>query len=201
MKIYITRHGETIWNTEGRLQGWNNTDLTEIGIDNARKLGESLKHINFDCVYCSPLGRAVETAKHIIGNKNTKIITEEALKELGFGCWEGIKVTDLEELYPDEIYNFFNKPHLYKPVDGENFEQLFSRVKEVLESIFIKSEYENILIVTHRVALLAIYAIVKKTPLEELWKQADITETCLSIIEVKGNEIKFILEANTSHLK
>ena len=57
MKIYITRHGETKWNIQGRMQGWKNSDLTEKGIENAKKLGKSLKEINFDCIYSSPSGR------------------------------------------------------------------------------------------------------------------------------------------------
>jgi broad specificity phosphatase PhoE len=199
MKIYITRHGETEWNTKGKMQGWSNSNLTEKGIENAKRLGESLKHIDFDSIYCSPLGRAVETAKHIKGDKDTQINIEESLKEMGFGCWEGVAHTEIEELHPVERYNFWNKPHLYKPIDGESFEQLFARVKEVLEKI-IGSGDENVLIVSHAVTLKAIYAIVKKTPLEELWNPPFMKDTCLSIIEVKDDEMRFILEADVSHL-
>lgn len=200
MKIYITRHGETQWNTEGKMQGWNNSNLTEKGIANAKKLSESLKHIDFDCIYCSPLGRTIETANHIRGDKNTKIILEEAFKEMGFGCWEGVEHSEVEKLYPTERYNFWNKPHLYKPIDGESFQQLFSRVQEALDRIINKAEGENILIVSHAVTLKAIYAIVKQTPIEEIWNPPFMKDTCLSIIEVKDNEMKFILEADVSHL-
>lgn len=42
MKIYLTRHGQTQWNEEGRMQGWKNSDLTLDGIEKAKKLGASL---------------------------------------------------------------------------------------------------------------------------------------------------------------
>ncbi|MGE5678709.1 MAG: phosphoglycerate mutase family protein, partial [Pseudomonadota bacterium] len=45
MKLYITRHGETEWNLEGRMQGWQNSDLTEKGVENAKRLGKRLKDI------------------------------------------------------------------------------------------------------------------------------------------------------------
>ena len=38
MRIYLVRHGETIWNTEGRIQGWKNSNLTEKGIEDAKAL-------------------------------------------------------------------------------------------------------------------------------------------------------------------
>ena len=44
MKIYITRHGETEWNKAGRMQGWKNSNLSEKGIENAKKLGKSLNN-------------------------------------------------------------------------------------------------------------------------------------------------------------
>ena len=130
MRIYITRHGETQWNKKGLMQGWKNSDLTEKGIENAKRLGESLKDINFDVIYTSPLGRANETAKCINGNKDTKIVLVESLKEMGFGIWEGMENSKLKELYSEQYNNFWERPHLYKPHEnGESFEELLLRVK------------------------------------------------------------------------
>ena len=78
-------------NKESKMQGWKNSDLTEKGVENAKKLGESLKNVEFDYIYCSPLGRAVDTAKYIRGNKDTEITIIESLKEMGFGVCEGME--------------------------------------------------------------------------------------------------------------
>ncbi|QIB27248.1 histidine phosphatase family protein [Caloranaerobacter azorensis] len=91
MKIYITRHGETEWNKLGKMQGWKDSNLTIKGIEDAKKLGKSLAHIEFDKIYCSPLRRAIDTANYIKGDKNTEIIITESLKEMGFGSWEGME--------------------------------------------------------------------------------------------------------------
>jgi broad specificity phosphatase PhoE len=200
MKIYLTRHGETEWNTKGKMQGWGNSNLTLKGIENAEKLGESLKHIDFDCIYCSPLGRAVDTAKYIRGDKDTKIIINDSLKEMGFGSWEGMEHSEVEELYPEERFNFWNKPHLYKTVNGESFEELFERVRTVLDEIINNTSYDNILIVTHTVVIKAIYLIIKNYSLEDFWQLPHIYDTCLTVLEVKDREVKFILEADISHL-
>lgn len=200
MKIYITRHGETQWNIAGRFQGWQNSNLTEKGVENAKKLGESLKNIDFDCIYCSPLGRAIETAECIRGDKNTEIITMDSLKEMGFGIWEGMEHSKIQELYSTEQYNFWNEPQLYVPINGETFEDLIHRTTEMLNQVISSGTKENVLIVTHAAVIKAIYMIVKKVSLENFWKPPFINDTCLTIIEVKNNKLDMVLEADISHL-
>ncbi|SHH45160.1 phosphoglycerate mutase [Caloranaerobacter azorensis DSM 13643] len=202
MKIYITRHGETEWNKLGKMQGWKDSNLTIKGIEDAKKLGKSLAHIEFDKIYCSPLRRAIDTANYIKGDKNTEIIITESLKEMGFGSWEGMEYSKISESYPTQHFNFWNKPHLYKPIDGESFDVLFDRVQKVLNDIINCNNYgDNILIVTHAVVIKAIYAIIKNYSLENFWNPPFIHGTCLTILEIKDNEIQIVLEADISHLE
>ena len=135
MKIYITRHGETIWNTEGKMQGRLNSNLTEKGICHARKLGSYLSDIPFDKLYCSPAGRAIQTAENIIGNRDINLSILNDLAEMSFGCWEGMTHLQVKEKYELEHYNFWNKPENYIPIDGESFDELINRAKHVLKII------------------------------------------------------------------
>lgn len=200
MKIYITRHGETQWNKEGKMQGWQNSDLSDKGIEDAKKLGNRLKDVDFDCIYSSPLGRAVDTAKLIIGEKDTEIILVDSLKEIGFGKWEGMDKDEIIGLYPTEQYNFWNKPHLYNPIEGESFDELFHRVENVLNHIINNQDVDNILIVSHAVFIKTMIAIIKNRPLERLWDPPFIDGTSLTVLEVVDSKISLILEADTSHL-
>lgn len=200
MRIYITRHGETEWNKEGRMQGWQNSNLTEKGIENAKKLGESLKHIEFDYIYCSPLGRAIDTAKYIRGDRNTEITIKDSLKEMGFGSWEGKAHTEIEELYPTQGYNLWNKPHLYKPVDGESYQGLISRVGAVLDEIRSNTTAENVLIVSHAAVIKAMYSIIKGISMEDFWGPPYMYDTCLTVLEITNEKTNCILEADISHL-
>ena len=68
MRVYIIRHGETLWNSEGRLQGKADIDLNENGIRLAKITAEGMKHISFDLAITSPLIRARRTAELIIGD-------------------------------------------------------------------------------------------------------------------------------------
>jgi len=201
LKIYITRHGETEWNKEGRMQGWKNSNLTEDGIRNAIRLGNRLKDIDFASIYCSTLGRALDTAKYIRGDKDTKIVKVDSLKEMGFGKWEGMEYDRIKELYPIEHFNFWNRPHLYNPIEGESFEQLFNRVENILKEIINNKEGEDILIVSHGVTIKALYSIIKKFPLEDLWHPPFMENNSLTIVEVINGNINLVLEADTSHIE
>lgn len=67
-KIVLLRHGESAWNKENRFTGWTDVDLTEKGIAEAEKAGETLKEygFNFDKAYTSYLKRAVKTLNCVL---------------------------------------------------------------------------------------------------------------------------------------
>ena len=89
MDIYFLRHGETKWNTLGRIQGQKNTKLSEKGIEQAKLTAEGMKDIPFDAIYSSPLERAYLTARIVRGERDIPIKLDERLKEIGFGADEG----------------------------------------------------------------------------------------------------------------
>lgn len=201
MKLYIVRHGETEWNAEGKMQGWMDSKLSAKGINNARKLGQSLNHINFDFVCCSPLGRAIETASHILGSKKPLIVYNNAFKEMGFGTWEGMYHDDIKAQYTEKQYNFWNAPHLYDPLDGESYHNFIERVKQGLNGLIQNSNYDNLLLVTHAAVIKAIFSIIEKRSLENFWAPPFTYDTCLSILEVENGEIRVLMEPDISHLE
>lgn len=201
VNIYIARHGETKWNIEGRMQGFKNSDLTQRGINDARSLGESLKDIDFDCIYSSPLGRALDTAKYIRQDDNIKIILDDSLKELNLGLWEGMTHEEIKEKYPLQYNNFREHPESFESQGGESFLELIKRVEDGLNNIIKDENHENILIVTHTCVIKAISIIVKGNDVKDFWNLPFINNTSLTILEVINKEIKVLLEADVSHLK
>lgn len=75
--IYLTRHGQTLWNIENRLQGRGNSKLTEEGKGRAEMLSKRMKNIHIDTIYSSPLERAFITANIIKGDRDIEIITDD----------------------------------------------------------------------------------------------------------------------------
>lgn len=200
MKLYIVRHGETEWNRIGKLQGWQNSDLTEEGIKNAIKLGERLKNVDFSHIYSSPQNRALITANYIKGNRDLEIETIDGLKEMGFGLWEGLENEELIKLYGEESYIYWNKPEEYSPNGGETFDELFQRINNSLNYILNNSIEGNILVVSHGISIKALFAIINKTELKDFWEETYVDGTSLTIIDIKDDNIKFVLKGDTSHM-
>jgi probable phosphoglycerate mutase len=201
MKLYVVRHGETEWNALGKMQGWKDSPLSEKGVLNAQRLGQRLSQIDFDFVCCSPLGRTSETAKHILGNRETNFSYNSAFQEMGFGAWEGMYHDEIKNLYPTQQHNYWNAPHLYETNGGETYEIFIDRVKNGLDGLIQSSSFNNVLLVTHAAVIKAIFAIVYKRDLMDFWSPPFTYDTCLSILEVENGELRVLMEPDISHLE
>ncbi|MEK5392834.1 histidine phosphatase family protein [Margalitia sp. FSL K6-0131] len=197
--LYITRHGETEWNTQNRMQGWKDSNLTENGIKNAIELGERLKDISFSAIYSSPSGRTVTTTKMICGDRNISIIYEDNLKEIFLGEWEGKTKENIKENYPNDYNAFWNCPHLYTPAQGESIADVKERVLKVLERIQKEHSSGNILIVTHSIVIKCLFLIFKGLSNERLWDPPFIHDTSLTVVELDKENIRMVLEGDISH--
>lgn len=195
MKLYLVRHGESIANNQGKHQGDNyDTDLTELGFVQAKKLAKRLKEFKFDIIYTSHLKRAKQTAREINSFHNKKIIVNENLKERDNGDFSGKIWT--EELWKDIPGDKMN----IKAPNGENRIDQFNRVKPVIYEILKLNK--DILIVSHGGTVKSILAsLFPEKNLEEIHEIYKTGNTCLYEIEVQNKEAKIIIENCTKHLE
>lgn len=200
LKLYITRHGETEWNIQKRMQGWKNSNLTERGIRNAKALGEALRDVEFNRVYCSPLDRTRHTTELILNGRNVEVVYEENLMEIHLGEVEGKNQQEANEIYPGFSSHFWENPHLYKPMSGEDFYQVRERVLKVLDKIIEENPSGSVLIVTHGVVLKTIHSYFKNLSMERLWDPPFIYDTSLTIVEVKDGKFNILAEGDISHI-
>jgi broad specificity phosphatase PhoE len=198
IKLYVTRHGETEWNLEKRMQGWKDSPLTQKGVQNARQLGYRLQDIHFNTVYSSPSNRALQTAQTIVG-KTEEIRIDDDLREIGMGDWEGQKQEDIQADYPEAFHSFWNTPHLFESSNGETFEQLQDRVVKFLEKIQLH-QGETVLVVTHTVFIKSLLAYCKGLPISKLWDPPYIYDTSLTVLEW-SEELTIVLEGDIGHLE
>ena len=89
MLLYVVRHGKTVWNLEHRVQGITDIELCEEGRMTARAISEEVRNLNVDVVISSPLSRARETAKILVGD-TLPINIDDRIKERDWGRNEGI---------------------------------------------------------------------------------------------------------------
>ena len=135
--IYLFRHGETEWNTEGRRQGRLNSPLTSRGQLQARNNALCLQQ-NFSLagpvkVYSSPIGRAKETALIMLNELNiptNSIIFDNRLMESSFGKWEGLTDSEVAEYYPESWKARKVDRWNTRPPSGESYADVNSRVLE-----------------------------------------------------------------------
>lgn len=193
MKIYLTRHGETEWNKQDRVQGILDSPLTEEGIEMAKTLSQLSKDIKFDKVYSSDLKRAEDTAK-IIAPDN-EIITTPYLREIDVGNWSGRYFPTLKE-EDKELYKiYFNEPHKYSRPDGESLKHLMDRVERFFEEYILNATDENILIVSHGVTIVGIFNYVEKVELKDFWTNRVLRNAKFNIIEYKNGEFEVLQKA------
>ncbi len=97
VKIYIVRHGETLFNTQHIAQGWCDSKLTEKGLSQAKYTGYGLKDINFNKAYSGDLSRQIDTAKVILQetehSKDLTVNIDERFRETYFGEYDGKSIT------------------------------------------------------------------------------------------------------------
>ena len=197
--LYITRHGETVWNTEKRMQGRLDSKLTETGERNALALGEKLKDVELNAIVSSPSGRTKDTAQLIRMGRDIPVYYDENLMEMHLGQWEGQQQASIQENDPVAFELFWNKPHLFEPVGGESFEEMKSRILKALHDIEKKFTSGNILIVTHTVVIKCLLSIFKNASLENFWDPPFIHDTSLTIVEVNEHTYELILEGDIAH--
>lgn len=198
MLIYLIRHGETDQNKQRKLQGQSNYELNEYGRELAKKTRDALKEIAFDCVFSSPLIRAMETAQIIIGDREIPIIKERRVQEIGFGVYEGLCCGKDGYNIPDpQFLNFFDAPEKYNiPPGGESFEEIIARTGEFWEELIGDSEYcdKKILVSTHGCALKAILANIRGTKIKDFWGQGVHKNCAVTIVKVENGRAEVLEE-------
>lgn len=173
MKIYLFRHGETDWNKMKRLQGQSDVPLNEFGRELAVKTAEALRDVPFDAAFSSPLCRAAETARIILRDRGVPLVTDDRLKEINFGRWEGQAFADAKRDEGHPMYNFFRRPERYIPSPGaETFREVTARGSSFIKERILPLEGKcgNVLIVAHGAFNRALVNPIAGIPPEDFWR-------------------------------
>ena len=176
--IYLTRHGQTLWNIEKRLQGRGNSPLIEDGIERAKELRDRIKGMNIDVIYSSPIERALNTANIIKGDKNIEVITDDGLMEMCFGDYEGRRTDEVMKENPSWDIGLIMKGNtILSAPNGENLAEVRDRVSKTMDRIIEENRGKTILIVAHGITLKALMYYFKDDEVnDEVMGQATLTK-------------------------
>lgn len=154
MKIILLRHGETIWNKEGRLQGCQDIPLSEIGAEQIRTTGAHLAAscIHIDQILSSPLQRARKSAEiiaHALNYPIEDITLSPLFLERRFGECEGFTYEEALAKYPDGNY-----PGM------ETLEELYARAQSAIDYLEKNYHGQTILVASHGAFIKSVLGVV-----------------------------------------
>ena len=120
MKMLLIRHGQSVANAEGRLQGQLDSPLTDLGRNQARALGRRLVREGWvaSAIYTSDLVRASETAQILSASLGAPVVCDDRLREYGVGVLTGLDWPEIKARFP-EIWHGLEYGPTWTPIPGE----------------------------------------------------------------------------------
>lgn len=184
-ELILLRHGETEWNSVGRLQGHLDSPLSAEGLHQADLLAARLSSVSFHALYSSDLGRALETARRIATRTGHSVLEDRRLRERGLGVFEGFTRDEANQRHPEAFAEYAAGGPDFVVPGGESTSQRLRHALECLAELGARHEGERIVVVTHGGVLSSLFrhclGIPPGTPrtfsvLNACWNQFDYHE-------------------------
>lgn len=163
MKLFLVRHGSTFANEQHTYAGQLDVPLSPLGEQQVAQLGLQLANTSFEAIVTSPLQRARATSAAIAQHHAIPVYEDAALRELSYGCWEGMTQSQVKARFPEFLRCWKQTPTQCQIPDGETLLQLYTRVMQALKHWYLHYPDGEIVWVTHtgviRVVLCQLNAI------------------------------------------
>jgi broad specificity phosphatase PhoE len=187
LRLIVIRHGQTACNVENVWHGWDECELTDAGLAQARSAGERLASEPIAAVYSSPSRRALQTAEAVAAQHGLTPITDPGLRERHAGEFEGVAVEEVERRHPS-IWNDRNADYWnWHPPGGETFRQVLERTLEVVDRIRAEHEEETVALVTHMGPARVLLSELGHIPMEKTYEM-EFPSTGITVFQLDGNE-------------
>jgi broad specificity phosphatase PhoE len=149
LRLFLLRHGETLWNREGRYQGCVDVRLSPDGVAQAEAVSLALAERSLAAIYSSPLRRALETAEAIAAPHGLAVALDPAFREICHGLWEGLTAREVRARFPDLYARWRATPETVTMPEGESLTEVRARVLDGLERLRAKHEGDTVCLVAH----------------------------------------------------
>ncbi|MCJ1764688.1 histidine phosphatase family protein [Mammaliicoccus sciuri] len=192
-KLYLMRHGQTLFNEKKKIQGASDSPLTQLGIEQARMAKKYFdeSNITFESLYASTQERASDTLEIICPER--PYVRLKGLKEWNFGLYEA----ESETLNPQHKPGETSYGDFFVDYGGESSEELQNRMNETLTEIMNTDESNTILAVSHGGAL---YMFLQLWLSFEKVKEVKFSNCCILEFEFEDNTFKFIQAINPTEI-
>ncbi|MBP7738237.1 MAG: histidine phosphatase family protein [Spirochaetes bacterium] len=197
--ILAVRHGETEWNRIGKQQGHLDSNLTALGLEQARRTGDQLARLSCDVIYCSALGRAIRTAEIIARRTGLEIARDSGLNERNLGIVQGHTLKEFAAAYPDEYERYISNDPDYIIPGGESVRQRYERTMNAVKNITGRNAGKTLILVMHGGNLDSLFRYVLDIPLQNP-RNFSLVNGSINTFSVENDAWKVASWGEVSHL-
>lgn len=202
--VLLTRHGETAWNRDGRLQGWAPTPLTDRGHDQARALAAAVDtEYDVDRIVASDLRRARQTAAYLADCTGYEPTYESVWRERDFGRYQGLP---RETVFEDHDRLSFRRAGRAavdaRPESGESLRDVHERVLTGWDRLLADSgPDETIVVVAHGGPLYLLLGAVEGRDIADAVVEGKQHNCALNEVRVEDSATRIVAENRTDFLR
>ena len=197
-KLVIVRHGESLFNLTRQYTGQTDVPLTEKGITQAKITAEYiLQNYKIDEVYSSDLCRAIDTARPVAEPLGLDIKTDNRLREINAGIWQGMYFADVREKYKEEYALYQSDRATQRTPGGEGLFDVQKRTLEAIDDISKTNDGKTVMIATHNGPLMTISTKLQGQSLNEA---KSLSNNSITEIDYENGEYTIVKLGFDGHL-
>lgn len=170
--IVLIRPGATNYDLEGRVRGRLDIPMNTQGYQEVAREVETIQQtgIHLDALYYAPCRPAIETADAIARALDVKAKELDALTNLDYGLWEGMRIEEIRTRQPKIYRQWQEIPDCICPPEGETIEEAETRVTECLQRLLRRHKNQVVGLVVAEPLASIVKRLITQTPLDDLWK-------------------------------
>lgn len=200
--MLLARHGETIFNVEGRWQGQADSPLTDRGRAQARELARALADETVGAVYSSDLGRAYQTASEVAAAHGVSVLTDPRLREIHTGDWTGKNREQIDAEYPDGLHAWATTPSSYQIPNGEGLLDAQRRALGFFTARMPAHPGQTVVVISHGAVVQTILVEAMGLGVDALWLKQRVDNCQISRLEwTPERGLELIELADVRHLE
>ena len=198
MLLYCIRHGQTVYNAQGRVQGQTDVSLSDMGLAQSEAVTEALADEPIGAVYSSPLQRALQTAQPLADRLGLAVQTDPRLMEINLGDFQGQFRTELDRKYPEVFARWKSGDPDFSFPGGESRRSLMARALAAFDAIRW-THHSHVAVVTHGALLLAVIRTFLHVAPEI--RMPPLENASISVLSSQGFEVQVVRFNGVEHLR
>lgn len=181
-RLLLVRHGVTEYSVAKKFAGRSDLELTEAGLEQARRAAGRIAELGpVDVLISSPLRRTRQTAQQISDRLELPVQIEDGVIETDFGDWDGYTFEQVRERWPAELQRWLDDSTVAPP-SGESFETVTRRVRRARDQILAQHTGKTVVVVSHVSPIKTLVRLALDAPVSAL-RQMFLAPASVSVIE------------------